>query len=169
MKRILLLFIIVFVISACKNSTVPVDIEAEKATLNAMFANYEAYFAALETDSLLALYSEDMLICGSDPNEFWNREVTKKSYDAQRGPDLPEVSFFGDRIIKVAPDGKSAFVIEQMNVAFCPGLPWRQVHYLLKKDGKWLISVSSFGIIPKNEDLPDIFAAIAAKKRTMED
>jgi hypothetical protein len=169
MKRILLLFIIVFVISACQNSTVPVDIEAEKATLNEMFANYEENFIKLETDSLLALYSEDMLICGSDPNEFWNREVTKKSYDAQRGPDLPEVSFFGDRIIKVAPDGKSAFVIEQMNVAFCPGLPWRQVHYLLKKDGKWLISVSSFGIIPKNEDLPDIFAAIAAKKRTMED
>jgi hypothetical protein len=169
MKRILLLFIIVFVISACQNSITPVDIDAEIATLNDMFANYEENFIKLETDSLLALYSEDMLICGSDPNEFWNREVTKKSYDAQRGPDLPEVSFFGDRVIKVAPDGKSALVIEQMNVAFCPGLPWRQVHYLLKQDDNWLISVSSFAIISKNEDLPDIFTAVAAKQSPVEE
>lgn len=169
MKRISLLFIVVLAVSACQKSNIPVDIDAEKATLNKMFANYEENFIKLETDSILALYSEDMLICGSDPKEFWNREVTKESYDAQRGPDLPEVSFFGDRVIKVAPDGKSALVIEQMNVSFCPGLPWRQVHYVLKKDDNWLISVSSFGIIPKNEDLPVIFSAVAGEESPAEE
>jgi len=174
MKKLSLLFVLILALSACTQQTEPVDIDAEKAVLNEMFANYETYFAALETDSLLALYSEDMLICGSDPGEFWNSEVTKESYDAQREwydsqGGMPEVSFFGDRIIKVNPDGNSALVIEQMNVALSPGLPWRQVHYVLKTDGKWLISVSSFGIIPKNEDLPAIFMALAAEESIEED
>lgn len=174
MKKLSLLFALILVLSACQAPVEPVDIEAEKALLNEMFAKYEAGFIAMETDSILSLYSEEFLICGTDPGEFWDRELTRKYYDDQRedftmnGGSLPEITFIGDRVINLAPDGKSALVIEQMNVAISPGISWRQAHYVLKEEGIWRIAVSNFGIIPKNEDLPEIIMAVASKNMPAE-
>ena len=161
MKKVSLLFILVFALSACQERIEPIDIDAEKATLNEMFAHYEELFINQGVDSILSLCSEDLLICGSDPKEFANKEEYKLMFDAMKGPNYPVISFFGDRVIKVAPDGKSAFVVEQLNASYSPGIPWRQVHYLLKKDDLWLISVSSFSLIPRNEDIPAIIMAVA--------
>lgn len=169
MKKVSLFIMLLFALSACQETNTPVNIEAEKAVLNEMFADYEEMIVNQETDSILTLYSEDVLICGSDPKEFSNKEEIKQVYDAMKGGDYPDCSFFGDRVIRVSPDGKSALVIEQMTASYSPNLPWRHVHYLIKKDNKWLINVSSSAIIPKNEDLPAVFMAVAGSDNATEE
>lgn len=165
MKKLSLLFIIiVIVISACQESTAPVDVDAEKAIISEMFVSFENLMMNQNTDSLLTYLSEDLLAYGTDPEESWNKEGMEEIWDYMAGQDFPDMEFIGEKVVKVAPDGKSAIVIEQFNISYTPNIPWRNVYYLLKTDGEWIISFWSTALIPKNEDLAALSKAVAVEE-----
>ena len=73
----------------------------------------------------------------------------------------PGFDLIGEREIKVAPDGKSAVVVEQyMWPAFTPKIPWRNVYQVIKSDDQWKIHFFSCALIPKNEDLEKLNQAL---------
>ena len=127
------------------SSTAPVDIEAEEAALKALMDN-------LDIESSL---TEDALICGTDPSEFWNKQQFLELFE-DISNDAPEINPFGDQIIKVAPDGNSAVVVTQYIISWSPKIPWRQVYHFVKTDGNWMIQFMNIAFIPKNEDIEKI-------------
>jgi hypothetical protein len=137
-KNLLFLFIVVMVIVACQQTPkiVPVDIKAEEATLNKL----------MDSIDFKSNLTEDALICGTDPSEFWNKQQFLEQLEQAKNA-APEFQSIGDRKIKVAPDGNSA-------------IPWRQVYHFVKTNDKWMIQFVNIAFIPKNEDIQKINEAI---------
>lgn len=150
-KSFMFLFIVVMVIVACQQTRklVPVDIKAEEAALNKLMDS-------MDFESNL---TEDALICGTDPSEFWNKQQFLEQLEQTKNA-APEFKSIGDRNIKVAPDGNSAIVVTQYIISWSPKIPWRQVYHLVKTNDKWMIQFINIAFIPKNEDIQKLNEAI---------
>ena len=65
------------------------------------------------------------------------------------------------REIRLAADGNSAVVVEQfMFPVLSSKIQVRNVYHVIKQEEKWLIDFMSFNLIPKNEDLIKLDAAL---------
>ena len=163
MKKIYLFFpIAVMVIVACQQTpkVTPVDINAEEAALNELMDKMDAEFKAGSDSTFKELITEDALICGTDPSEFWNKQQFFEMGEQDSTSTPPEFDYMGDRKVKVAADGNSAIVVTQYIISWSPKIPWRQVYHFVKTDGKWMILFINIAFIPKNEDIEKINAAI---------
>ena len=163
MKKIcIILSIAVVIITACQQThkTVPVDIKAEEAAVNDLLNRMITAFKEQDVATLQSLLSEDMLGCGSDPSEFWNKQQVTEMWTQMLVQPF-ELDIIGDPKIKVAPDGHSAFAVHQYFMPFYSSkLAFRNGYHLIKSDGKWLIFSFNTACIPKNDDLPKISEAI---------
>jgi len=139
------------VIFACQQTpkVVPVDIKAEEAALNKI----------MDSIDFKSNLTEDALICGTDPSEFWNKQQFLEQLEQTKDA-APEFKSIGDRNIKVAPDGNSAIVVTQYITSWSPKIPWRQVYHFVKTNDKWMIQFINIAFIPKNEDIQKINEAI---------
>jgi ketosteroid isomerase-like protein len=137
-----------------------VDIEAEKAALNDLFDKFDSAMRAQDVSTLASYLTEDALLCGTDPSEFWNKQQTIDLWTQMLAESAPELKYLGDREIKVAPDGNSAIVVIQFIIHWSPKIPWRDVYYLVKNNDNWMILFSSVAFIPKNEDIPKLNEAL---------
>jgi hypothetical protein len=141
-------------------STTPVDMEAEKAALNEFM---DKLFAAMQADELetwMSFLTEDALVCGTDPSEFWNKEEFKGLWDQDPPIPRPEINYINDRRIKVAPGASSGVVVTQYIISWSPNIPWRQVYHCIKVDDSWMIDFINIAFVPKNEDIQTINAAL---------
>jgi ketosteroid isomerase-like protein len=156
--------IAVVVITACQQTpkTIPVDIEGEKDAVAAILDKYYSAINEQDVATLTSYLTEDVLCCGSDPSEFWNKQQITDEWTQMFADSTFEISFIIDKQeIKVAPDGNSAIVVDQyMLPTFIPKIPCRNVSYLVKTNDKWMILFLSFNLIPKNEDLPKLNEAL---------
>lgn len=164
MKKIhLLLLISVLLLAACKQTpeTVKVDIEAEKVAINNIFDRYNSAFITQNIDTLVSFMDDDILICGSDPRELWNKqEITDIWTEVFANVDLG-YNIFGARTIAIAPDGKSANVVEHYLLPFySTALPLRNSFYIVKTENNWKILLLNTAIVPRNEDVTKINAAL---------
>jgi len=155
------------ILAGCQQNQDPVavDLEAEAAAAKAMLGNFSRAMVIQDVDSMFSFIAEDALICGSDPSELLGKEKAMKIWkEMEGGPEIDFV-FLDDYPLKVAADGNSAAAMQQFNIpSMIPGIPIRNTYYLNKIDGNWMISYWSSSLIPKNEDLPEIIGAVAAKK-----
>jgi len=126
-----------------------VNIQTETTMINKLMDN-------LDFESLL---TDDALICGTDPSEFWGKQQFVESME-QISNDPPEINSIGDRVIKVAPDGNSAIVVTQYIIAWSPKIPWRQVYHFIKTNEGWKVNFINVAFIPKNEQIETINNAI---------
>jgi hypothetical protein len=168
-KILLLLSIIAFAMAACQQTTEPVDIEAEETLISEMLITFMDHKKNQEFDSLVPYLSEDVLGCGSDPGGFFNKEEIIEGWHAMEGENFPDMSLIGGRVVKVAPDGKSAIAVEQMNLSLIPNIPCRTVYYLLKTEGKWVISFFSTSLVPMNKDLEAIIKAVTVEEEPVQE
>ena len=151
-KFYLILSIAGLVIIACQQAPkpVPVDIEAEKAIINDMF---ETFNASRDADTLATYLTEDALCCGTDPAEFWTKQEMIEGWRQMLTPDV-KLNFISERVVKVAPDGNSATVVDQyLMPVYSPNIPWRNSYHLVKVNGTWKIDFLSCSFIPRNEDI----------------
>ncbi len=157
MKKIKLPFIIFMILlSACKQQAEkqPVDLEVEKASLNALIDKFEA---VTNTDTLASFLTEDALVTGTAPSELYNKKQVVDMWTQYYSSIVPEHSYMGERIVKVAADGNSATVIEEYIMpVMSPVLPARNTLHLVRINDKWMIDFISICFIPKNEDIPKI-------------
>ncbi len=164
MKKILYALILpVMIITACKPTPkpAPVDIDAEKAAVSALFDKFNAAFSANDAAALATFLTEDALSCGTDPSEFWNKQQITELWTQVLADSTPEINYISKRVVKVAADGNSATVVEQyMLPSITPKIPWRNVYHLVKTNNNWMIDFFSCSLIPKNEDIPKLNEAV---------
>ncbi len=137
------------------------DTEAEKAALNELFDKFNSAFNANDAATLASYLTEDGLFCGSDPSEFWNKQEITDLWTEMFANSDPEITIISERMIKIAPDGNSATVVDQyMLPMFTPKIPWRDVYHTVKINGKWKINFFSASLTPKNKDITKLNAAL---------
>jgi len=164
-KFYLILFVALIALSACKQlpKTVPIDIAAEQAAINVLFDQVDSAFETRDVTTLTSFLKDDLLCCGTDPSEFWDKQQTTDLWTQMFADTAVSITlnFISDRKIKVANDGQSAAVVEQyLFPAISPNIPWRNVYHLVKKDDQWKILFFSIAFIPKNEDIAKINEAV---------
>ena len=137
------------------------DTEAEKTALNELFEKFNSAFNANDAATMASYLAEDVLFCGTDPSEFFNKQEGTDLWTEIFANSDPEITIIDERVIKVAADGNWAIVVDQyMFPMFTPKIPWRNVYHTVKINGKWKIIFISSSFIPKNEDIPKLNAAL---------
>jgi len=137
-----------------------VDMEAEKAALNEIMDNLITAAEAGDQTFFISLLTEDALLCGTDPSEFWDKQavvdLSKQNSDAP----APEFKFISDRKIKIASDGRSAIIVNQLTPDWSPKIPIRFVYHFVKTNDTWMILFQNVAFIPKNEDIEKLNEAM---------
>jgi len=139
-----------------------VNIETEKAAVADIFDKYYSAINAKDASTLPTLLTEDVLVCGTDPSEFWNKEQITDAWTQGLADNTLEINITIDkREIRVADDGSSAIVVEQYILPFLSSkIQIRTVSYAVKTNDKWMIDFMSFNFIPKNEDISKLNEAV---------
>ncbi len=151
------------VLAACqqKPEVIAVDIEAEKAALNVITEKVNTAFRAHDVATLTSLLTEDLICCGTDPSEFWNKQQITEMWTQMFADTAMELNSISGRVVKVSADGKSAIVVDQyMLPSITPKIPWRNVYHLVKTEDTWMINFISSAFIAKNEDVPKLNMAL---------
>ena len=143
------------------SKTATVDIETAKAALNDLLNQLDSAMRAQDVSSLASYLTEDALICGTDPSEFWNKQQITDLWTQMLTESAIELNYISKREIKVAFDGNSAIAVDQFTMpGMSPKIPWRNVYHLVKNNDNWMILFISSAFIPYNEDIQKLNEAI---------
>ena len=144
------------------SKTTQVDFETEKAAVADLFDKYYSAINAKDAAILPTFLTEDVLVCGTDPSEFWNKEQITELWTQALAETTLEINItIGKREIRVADDGSSAIVVEQYIFPFISSkIHIRTVSNAVKTNDKWMIDFMSFNFIPKNEDISKLNKAV---------
>lgn len=165
-KTCLILSLAVFFFSSCQQTPepTPVDIEAEETAIIQVLDQMHEAVSAEDLSILDSLLHDEILLCGSDPSEFWDKQEMMDLWSQMFEATDPEINLFGDRKLLVSPDGISASAVEQyMMPMWTTSLPFRSSYHLIKEDGQWKVLFMNTAIVPKNEDLPVIDSVLNAE------
>jgi len=153
---------IAFASCQTKAKVLPADLTAAKdAVLKVLDAHWDAV-KARDANAVMALLTDDVLSCGTDSKEFWNKTDMYNTIKQT----LADTSFKIDitidkREIRVARDGNSAIALEQMFMKpYSQKIPVRTVYHLVRINDSWLFDFSSVSFIPDNEDIAKINMAL---------
>lgn len=163
-KTYYLILVTVMIITACqpKTKTVVVDTTAAKEAVTNLLDKWYSAMKAKDVNAMTTLLTDDGLLCGTDPSEFWD----KKTYIDEWTKLAADTSFvvnytIDKREIRIAADGNSALAIEQMFFkALSEKMPFRLVYHLVKNNEDWQFDFISWNFIPKNEDIPKLNKAL---------
>ncbi len=96
------------------SKTTQVDFETEKAAVADLFDKYYSAINAKDAATLATFLTEDVLVCGTDPSEFWNKEQITDAWTQGLADTTLEINItIGKREIRVADDGSSVIVVEE--------------------------------------------------------
>jgi uncharacterized protein (TIGR02246 family) len=165
MKRIYYLSLVAaIVMSACQQEpvTVAVDTVAAKAAISALFDDFNTAFKGDDAGKVIVLLTDDALALGTDPSEFLDKKQISDAWTQLMADTSVTLDYSVDRReIRLAADGNSAVVIEQfMFPMLSSKIPVRNIYHVTKLNEKWMIDFMSFNLIPKNEDLAKLNAAL---------
>jgi uncharacterized protein (TIGR02246 family) len=151
-------------LSACQQAPEPVavDLEAEKAAVAAMYDSFSAAYEARDAASLAGFLTEDVLFCGTDPSEFFNKAEFTEIWTQFFSDSTIDTRLSTSRLeIRVAADGASATIVQQYLMPYLsPTIPIRNIYKAVKTGDRWMMDFVSANFIPLNEDLPKINAAV---------
>jgi ketosteroid isomerase-like protein len=163
MRKLYFILTIAVVITACQQTpkTISVDIKAEKDAIAALFDKYYSAMNEQDVTTLISCFTEDVLCCGTDPSEFWNKQEMNELWTQWLANSGFEPNFIGEREIKVATDGNSATIVDQyLHPTFSPIIQIRNTYHVVKTNDKWMILFWSVSFIPKNEDISKLNEAL---------
>ena len=164
MKKIMLLLsLMILALSACQQpETKPVDLEAEEFAINEMLDKVFLSFEKQDVATLSSLITEDVLVCGSDPTQFFDKQQITEIWTQMLAESSFEFNIISERKVKIANDGYSASAIEQYTMPFySTKLPFRNSYHLVKINEEWKIFCWNGACIPNDEDFPIINAALS--------
>jgi ketosteroid isomerase-like protein len=165
MKKVLLiLFTVAMIITSCqpKTKVIPVDLNASKSAVTELLDKSYSAFNARDVNTYLLFFTDDALLCGTAPGEFWNKtEASKVVTNVLTDTSLNVNLKVNKREVRISKDGNSAVVIDEMFVNFIsPKIQIRLDYHLVKNNDIWQIDFCSNNLIPYNEDLPKINKAL---------
>jgi len=165
MKRLLLdLFIVAMVFTSCQTKTkvLSPDLTAAKVAVTKVLDAHWSAVKAKDANAVIALLTDDVLSCGTDSKEFWNKtdmynNIRQMFADTSLKTDIT----IDKREIRIAKDGNSAVALEQMFMKpFGQKIPVRSIYHLIKVNGIWQFDFTSVGFIPNNEDIGKLNKAL---------
>jgi len=163
-NTLIFLMMAMIILAACqpKPKTVPVDTAAAKDSVSTLLDKFNSAMKAKDANTIAALITEDGLICGTDPSEFWDKSRFVEEWKKAAADTSVKFTYSIDKQeIRIASDGNSAIAIEQAILAsLSPKIPFRLVYHAVKTGDKWLIDFASWNFIPKNEDIPKLNKAL---------
>lgn len=159
------ILLMVLFLSSCQQKPVEVqqvDTEAVKVQVIEVMDKYESALTAKDVSQINPLYSEDLLYVGTDPSEFWGKEAMMGYWEQAFADTSITMDYPVDkRDIKVAGDGNSAIVVEQLYAKeWSARIPLRFVYHLVKAEAGWMIDFASVAFIPKNEEVTILNSAL---------
>jgi len=160
-----LLFAAMMLMIACqpKTTAVAFDPAAEKDSIAKCLDGFYAAYSAKDAKAYMSNFSDDCLICGTDPGEFWNKETcTKLMTDMFADTAFKSTTFNIDkREIRLDKEGKSAVVVDQFIFkTLSEKIPVRNVTHFTKEDNKWMCDFTSMSFIPENADVAKILKSV---------
>ena len=165
MKKTIYIFsIAVIIITACQTKTkiVPVDTASAKIAVTALLDKYNSAWNAKDVPTMTALLTADGLLCGTDPSELMDKKTLSAGWTQAMSDTSMNFNYSLDnREIRIAADGNSAIALEQFYIkAISPKIPARLIFHVVKSGDNWMIDFLSWNLIPKNEDIPKLNAAL---------
>ncbi len=137
-----------------------VDIKAEEDAINKLMDKFDAAIEAYDVSTMVSFFTDDAIMCGTDPSEFWNKQQFTDLWEQGSSDSAPEFKYINDRKIIIATGGNSAIVVTQYIISWSPKIPWRQVYHCVKINDNWMIHFMNVAFIPKNEDIQKLNDAI---------
>jgi len=147
-------------LSSGQASTNPVDLKAEEAAIHVLMDKFDKAVVSADVPALASLITEDALVCGTDPSEFWNKQEFTEFWTKNPDFSYPEITPMSERVVKVSSPGNSAMVVTQFFISFSPKIPWRQTYHCVKMNDNWMIHFMNVAFIPKNKDIRTINEAV---------
>lgn len=156
------IFAVVFISCHPKDEVMPENMnESKEAVARVLDAHWSAV-KAKDAEAVIELVTDDFLSCGTDPEEFWNKQEMYNSIKQAFASSTLETDITVDkRLIRIAENGNSAITLEQMYLrSYSQKIPVRTIYHLVKADNTWKIDFSSTGFIPNNEDIDKLNKAL---------
>lgn len=168
MKNYLSVFIacvmLAFFSCQTKQESVPIDKAVVEKEVTAVLDTLYSFFDTHDIGPYASVLAENGLFLGTDGKEFWDKETAVQVHQEMfKDPSFKFTYTLTKRVIRVAEDGKSALSIDQIEntTVFGPDVPIRYTSHLVKTGNSWKIDFWEIGLIPDNEDLSKITAALA--------
>jgi ketosteroid isomerase-like protein len=158
MKRLLLvLFIVAMVFTSCQTKTKVLsdDMSAAKVAVTKVLDTHWSAVKAKDANAIMALLTDDILSCGTDSKEFWNKTDMYNNIKQMFTDTSSKIDIKIDkREIRIAKDGNSAIALEQMFLKpYSQKIPVRNIYHLVKVNEIWQFDFTSVSFIPDNEDI----------------
>jgi ketosteroid isomerase-like protein len=162
MKKIMYFVLVGLIIISCQTKKQsPPDLNEAKSNLEKTLNSYDSAFTAKDANAITAFYTDDVLYCGTDKKEFWDKESIRKVHAESMATDTTNIQITPSRRdIRVSKDGNSAIAIEQFDMIVFSPIPIRMVYHAVKENDKWLFDFISASFIPNNEDIPKLNQAL---------
>jgi ketosteroid isomerase-like protein len=163
-KLLLVLFIVAMVLTSCQTKTkiLPADLTAAKDAVAKVLDKHWSAVKAKDADAVMALLTDDVLSCGSDSKEFWDKTDLSNTIKQMFADTSLKIDITIDkRVIRIAKDGNSAIALEQMFMKpFSQKMPVRNIYHLVKVNDIWQFDFTSVSFIPDNEDIGKLNKAL---------
>ena len=166
MKRLSLIFLVISFIScdhfrAVTTGNQTVDSATLNKNINNVFDSMHMQFKAKNVNAMLNYLADDGKYLGTDPTEIWTKKALG-DYLSKASSDTAKIDYtISSRTIQTDDDWKSAIVVEQY---YFPSMSTKiQVRSIARvdfKDNRWIIDFYSWNLIPKNEDINKLNAAL---------
>jgi uncharacterized protein (TIGR02246 family) len=169
MKKLnLILFALAIAFVACQQPQIqaappkPIDFDAAKKEVTAILDDYHGSMKSKDASKMADLFLGDVLFCGTDPNELWDKEAFS-DYFRQAFADTAVATAYTveRRKVRVSKDGTYAIAMEQFIDPSSPKILVRVVSHLVKDSVSWKIDFSSWALVPNNDVLSKINEAVA--------
>jgi uncharacterized protein (TIGR02246 family) len=163
-RPLIVLFIVAMAFTSCQSKTKvpPADLTAAKVAVAKVLDTHWSAVKSKDADAVMALLTDDVLCCGSDSKEFWNKTDMYNNIRQMFADTSFKIDITIDkREIRVAKDGNSAVALEQMYMnPFSQKIPVRNIYHLVKTNDIWQIDFTSVSFIPNNEDIGKLNKAL---------
>ena len=165
MKNICFLLIIAVLMTAGCNQkieTESVDLSAVNDIVIALDDTYMNAWNAKDIDVLDEMIADDGMFFGTDPTELMDKTALMDMYTQLFAETDANYSYNIDiRKIKLAEDGKSAIVVDYIDLYdWSPLIPLRHTSQFVKTGNDWKIDFIAWGLIAKNEDIDKLNKAL---------
>jgi ketosteroid isomerase-like protein len=137
-----------------------IDLKAEEVAVKNLLDTLNAAWDCQDVVTMTSLLTEDALFFGNGPTEVYNKKQVSEGWSQMLVQPFP-LDVTGEPIIRMAPDGNSAYAIQQYFMPpFSTKIPYRNGYFLIKENGDWLIYNCNTACLLNDDDLPKINEAL---------
>jgi ketosteroid isomerase-like protein len=176
MKQLLISFMTLFILASCNNSAQVAsstdstgsatteagpDSNTAKKDISALMDAVHNGLHQKDFNSIESAMSPDALVLGTDPKEVWGFGQFRDSMHKF----FADTSYHGMQYQvpthQITVHGSSAIIIDQYQLNdISKKLMTRNIAHARYENGKWLLDLMSWNLIPTNEDVPKIDKAL---------